>query len=140
MRCLRSVDSLLGMDVQQLSKALVVVVDDDAAMLQALQRLLHAGGFDSRGFDSVEALRASDCMPLADCLVLDVHLPGQDGPHFYATWVGPKPPAVFISGRAAGTEGERATRAGAQTFLAKPFEGPVFLESVRAAVTARRTS
>lgn len=119
---------------------MVVVVDDDSGMLRALQRLLRAGGFSCRGFDSVEALRASNCMPQADCLVLDVHLPGQDGPHFYATWAGPKPPAVFISGRVPGAARERAMRAGGQAFLAKPFDGKEFLESVCAAVKAGRVS
>jgi FixJ family two-component response regulator len=130
------------MEVQQQeqAQALVVVVDDDAGMLQGLQRLLLAGGFNTRGFDSVEALRKSDCMLQADCLVLDVHLPGQDGPQFYATWVGLKPPAVFISGRAVGAARERAMRAGAQAFLAKPFEGQVFLESVIAAVGAGQSN
>lgn len=122
------------MDAKEVSQALVVVVDDDAGMLQGLERLLHAGGFRCRGFDSVEALRASGCMPQADCLVLDVHLPGLDGPHFYATWSGPKPPAVFISGHVPGTARERAMRAGGQAFLAKPFEGKALLESVCAAV------
>ncbi len=125
---------------QHPAQALVVVVDDDAGMLQGLQRLLRAGGFNTRGFDSVEALRDSDCMPQADCLVLDVHLPGQDGAHFYATWVGNRPPAVLISGRAVGAARELAMRAGAQAFLAKPFESKVFLESVSAAVEAGRSN
>ena len=125
---------------QAQTQALVVVVDDDVGMLQGLQRLLRAGGFNTSGFDSVEALRNSDCMPQADCLVLDVHLPGQDGPQFYATWVGPKPPAVFISGRAVGAACERAIRAGAHAFLAKPFESKVFLETVSAAVEAGRSN
>lgn len=136
----RRLDSLIGMKALQRSNALVVVVDDDAGMLQALQRLLRAGGFDCRSFDSVEALRASDCMSQADCLVLDVHLPGEDGPYFYATWAGPKPPAVFISGRVADAARERALRAGGQAFLAKPFDGKAFLESVCAAVKAGRPS
>lgn len=125
---------------QAQAQALVVVVDDDAGMLKGLQRLLRAGGFNTRGFDSVEALRHSECMPQADCLVLDVHLPGQDGPLFYATLIGPKPPAVFISGRAVDAARERAMRAGAQAFLAKPFEGKVLLESVSAAVGAGRSN
>lgn len=128
------------MNASEPTPALVVVVDDDAGMLQGLLRLLQAGGFDSRGFATVESLRASDCMPRADCLVLDVHLPGQDGPHFYATLAGPKPPAVFISGHVRGAARERAMRAGTQTFLAKPFDGKEFLESVCAAVRAGGTS
>jgi FixJ family two-component response regulator len=128
------------MNATQPSQALVVVVDDDAGMLQGLLRLLQAGGFDCRGFASVEALNASGCMPRADCLVLDVHLPGQDGPHFYATLAGPKPPAVFISGHVPGAARERALRAGGQAFLAKPFDGKAFLESVCAAVSAGGTS
>jgi FixJ family two-component response regulator len=140
MRRPRSRYSLTGMNTPKLSPALVVVVDDDAGMLQGLQRLLRAGGFDCRGFDSVEALRASDCLMRADCLVLDVHLPGQDGPHFYATWAGPKPPAVFISGRGPGAARERAMRAGGQAFLAKPFESKEFLDSVCTAVKAGKLS
>jgi len=129
-------DKLPRMGAQEVSQAMVLVVDDDAGMLQALQRLLHAGGFRCRGFDSVEALRTSNCMPQADCLVLDVHLPGEDGPHFYATCAGPKPPAVFISGRGPGAARERAMRAGGRAFLAKPFDGKEFLQSVCAAVEA----
>ena len=140
MRRMGSGSSLPGMNTPQPLPALVVVVDDDAGMLQGLQRLLRAGGFDCRGFDSIEALRASDCLTRADCLVLDVHLPGQDGPHFYATWAGPKPPAVFISGRGPGAARERAMRAGGQAFLAKPFDGKEFLESVCTAVKAGKLS
>jgi len=57
----------------------VLVVEDDASMSQAIERLLRAAGFQAVTFPSAEALLESEKPPIAACLVLDVSLPGLSG-------------------------------------------------------------
>lgn len=113
--------------------ALIVVVDDDAGMRQALQRLLSAAGFRARAFSSAEALRASGCVADAGFLVLDMRLPGESGAAYYASLAAPKPPAVFITAHDDAKARREAQRAGACAFLAKPFDGAALLDSLATA-------
>ena len=115
------------------SQALIVVVDDDASMRQAIVRLLGAGGFSVMAFDSAEALSASPCLQRADCLVLDMRLPGQHGHHFYASLAKPRPPALFVSADDSAACRRMALGAGGAGFLAKPFEGSALLNWVATA-------
>lgn len=113
--------------------ALIAVVDDDAGMRRALQRLLDAAGFRVRSFASAEALRASGCIADADCLVLDMRLPGESGADYYASLPGPKPPAIFITAHDGASARRAAQHAGACAFLAKPFDGAALLDSLATA-------
>jgi FixJ family two-component response regulator len=113
---------------------LIVVVDDDPSMGQALGRLLGAAGFRVRVFGSAEALHSADGARDADCLVLDMRLPGESGAACYVSLPDPRPPAVFISAQDGLGAHRAALEAGAQAFLAKPFDGSVFLGAVKVAV------
>ncbi len=115
------------------TEPLIVVVDDDAGMRRALQRLLTAAGYRARTFASAETLRASECVASADVLVLDMHLPGESGADFYASLVAPKPPAVFITAHDEVASRREAQRAGACAYLAKPFDGAALLDSLATA-------
>jgi FixJ family two-component response regulator len=117
---------------------LIVVVDDDPSMGQALNRLLAAAGFRVRVFGSAEAFHAADGARDADCLVLDMRLPGESGAACYGSLSDPRPPAVFISAQDGRSTHRAALGAGAQAFLAKPFEGSVFLGAVHRAVGTDR--
>lgn len=111
----------------------IVVVDDDAGMRLALQRLLGASGFRVRTFASAQALRDSGEVTGADFLVLDMRLPGESGADYYAALPSPKPPAVFISAHDEPASRRDALRAGACAFLAKPFDGAALLDSFASA-------
>ena len=116
---------------------LIVVVDDDASMSQALQRLLTVAGFRSCVFGSVEALAAADGGRAADCLVLDLHLGGQGGASWYASLPASRPPAVFISAHHDPVSQRAALQAGGHAFIAKPFDGALFLDSIARAMNGR---
>jgi FixJ family two-component response regulator len=48
----------------------IVIVEDDAGMSKAIERLLRAAGFQSLSFASAEALLAMrSVVPLASCLI-----------------------------------------------------------------------
>jgi FixJ family two-component response regulator len=120
----------------------VVVVEDDVSMLQALQRLLRAGGFLSRAFSSAEALLQSGATAGAACFVFDVHLPGLSGIELRQRLVksGVEQPVIFITAQDEPSTREAAERAGAVACLIKPFPGRSFLDAVRRAVGKRQTT
>ena len=112
----------------------VVVVDDDKGMRQALRRLLDAAGYAASAFASAEDAARSGEVARAKCLVLDIHLPGMSGTHWYAGLAHGRPPAVFITAfDSAEARGSVAAAAGAAC-LAKPFEGSALLAAVAKAI------
>jgi FixJ family two-component response regulator len=117
---------------------LVAVVDDNAALREAVESLLRSLGFAARGFESAEAfLGAGAC---TDCLILDVRLPGMSGPalHRRLRAAGDRVPVIFISAREAGGEtAARALREGAIAFLRKPFPDGDLLDALRRALAPR---
>ncbi|WP_244832429.1 response regulator transcription factor [Caballeronia sp. TF1N1] len=115
------------------SKQLIVVVEDDAGMRRALQRLLHAAGFDTMSFESAEALVSANCVEAASCLVLDVQLPGASGPKFYEQ-LGAGRPAVFITSHDNPLTRSAVQGAGGIELLTKPFVAKDLLDAISRAI------
>ena len=61
----------------------IVLVEDDASMSQAIERVLQAGGFTPVLFASAEAALEADAADAAGGLVLDIHLHGISGFELY---------------------------------------------------------
>jgi two-component system, LuxR family, response regulator FixJ len=115
---------------------LVEVVEDDAAMRDALSLLLASAGIQARGFASAEEfLRSGDPTGCA-CLLTDVRLPGMDGLslHRRLLALGAEPAVVVITGHGDIAMAVAALKAGALDFVEKPFDPAVLLDSVRAAL------
>jgi FixJ family two-component response regulator len=119
---------------------LVVLVEDDDSLRHALQRVLEAGGYCTRTYGSAEALQRAGLVVTADCLVLDIHLPGQSGLDFYAALGRRRPPAIFISANDGASTREAAMRSGAFAFLGKPVAAAELLASIARAVQSARRS
>ena len=101
-------------------------------MSQAIDRILRAGGFTADVFDSAEAALDSEVTPAADCLILDVHLPGISGLELYRRLAddGRQLPTVIITAHdepAIRAESERLT---SSNYLPKPFSGRALLAAV----------
>lgn len=113
----------------------ILVVDDDASMSQAIERLLLAGGFAPALFVSAEAVLEAD-VKTADCLVLDIHLPGMSGFDLYRqlTLVGHEVPVVFITAHDEPAARAEAARLGAASYLPKPFPAGDLLDAVTQAL------
>jgi FixJ family two-component response regulator len=114
----------------------IVVVEDDATMGQAIERMLRSGGFLPILFASAEAALHSGIVPAADCLVLDIQLPGMSGFDLYSQVapVGEQPPAIFITAHDEPAVREKAQRLGAKSLHPKPFTGRVLLDAVNQAM------
>ena len=116
----------------------IVVVEDDAGMRKALDRLLRAAGFQPQFFSSAEALLGSDAAAAAGCLVLDIHLPGLSGFELRRrlTALGHEPPVIFITAQHDEVSREEARQLKCIAYLRKPFDGAALLDAIRQALSA----
>lgn len=115
----------------------VFVVDDDASVRTALQRLLGSAGYSVRTFDSAEAFLAARAQLGPGCLVLDLRLPDVDGLELddrLRQSGGPVIPVIFITGFADIPTSVQAIKGGAVDFLPKPVTDEVLLRAVDAAL------
>lgn len=111
----------------------IVVVDDDSGMRMSLQFLLESYGFKVMAFDSPDALFASLDTLVADCAIIDIHLPGVEGTAVYATLSQRLPglPVIFITGQIDDQIRAAASEANAVAVLEKPFSDESLLTAVR---------
>lgn len=124
---------------------LIYVLDDDEAIRSSLDCFFRSAGYRVQCFSSREAFLASDASDTAACLVLDVDLGGANGLDFQQELVDSDTsiPVIFVSGHGDIPMTVRAMRAGAVTFLSKPFDENDLLTAVKEAEcrnTARRTA
>ena len=116
---------------------IISVVDDDISIRKSLDRLIRSAGLEVLVFASAEEFLKSAHPRKADCLILDVQLPGMSGielvhhmnVHNY------KVPVIFITAHES-DEHARSEAASDWTvaYLIKPFSGDELLDAVNAAL------
>ncbi|RUU15339.1 response regulator, partial [Mesorhizobium sp. Primo-B] len=121
---------------------LVIIVDDDASVREALSELILSMGFEPVCFASTRELLDADVLNSPGCLILDVRMPGASGldlQHHLATNGNPKP-IIFLTGHGDIPMTVQAMKAGAVDFLTKPVRDQTLLDAVIAgiAVDAKR--
>jgi FixJ family two-component response regulator len=111
----------------------IIVVDDDAGMSQAIERLLSAVGWKTRCFPSAEALLASGASAGAAVLILDIQLPGMSGlelqRHLHAA--GHAGAVIFITAQDGPDTRDQACQSGAAAYFTKPFAGSELIQAIR---------
>ena len=115
---------------------LILVVEDDESMREALQSLLKSVGLRTAIFASAEDFLTEDNRHSADCLILDVRMPEMNGLELQNKLIAEKSclPIVFISAHCEADEKEQALAAGAIDFLQKPFSEASLLGAVSTAI------
>ncbi len=115
---------------------MVAVVEDDESYRLALRRLLKSAGFPVQSFTCAEEFLNSGRQQETGCLIADIRMPGMSGLDLQAKLNADHCPIPIIFVTAHGDEKMRlqAMRGGAVKFLAKPFDGAILLEGVRAAL------
>jgi len=118
----------------------VLIIDDDAFMRQALENLLQSVGHVARTFASTEAFLATERPDAPGCLVLDVRLPGQSGLELQRRLAaaGVDLPIVFITGHGDVPMSVSAMKAGAIEFLIKPFRDQDLLDAIHRGIELDR--
>ena len=124
-------------------EAVVVVIDDDAAVRAALKDLFESVGLVVKLYASGSAFLEDRFPDATSCLVLDVRLPETSGIKIQEklSRAGVYVPIVFVTGHADVAMAVDAMKAGAVDFLTKPFGSQDLLDAVFAALerdSARR--
>lgn len=121
-----------------LVRSLVSVVDDDESVRESLPDLLRELGFAVRAFASAEEFLASDCVCRTSCLVLDIAMPGMNGPELQRELTRRRQeiPIVFITAHRDETVRPRLLEKGAVECLFKPFTETALLDALNAALPA----
>lgn len=122
--------------------AIVYVVDDDAAVRDAVQRLIASVGLRVQTFGSTREFLAAKRPDAPACLVLDVRLPDASGLELQGDLAAANVqiPIIFITGHADVPMTVRAMKAGAVEFLTKPFRGQELLDAIQQAIAKDRVA
>jgi FixJ family two-component response regulator len=115
---------------------LIAVVDDDAAIREAVQSLLRSVGLRAEGFASAQDFLQSGRLQGTACLIVDVRMPRMSGLELQQQLTAAQCPipVVFITAHGDAETRSRALRAGAVAFLDKPFSDEALLRAVQTAL------
>jgi len=122
--------------VRDLGQPLVIIVDDDRSVREALSELIQSAGFRSVSFASAHELLEAHVLDSPGCLILDVRMPGVSGldlQHYLIRNGRPKP-IIFLTGHGDIPMSVQAMKAGAIDFLTKPFRDQTLLDAVTVAI------
>lgn len=117
----------------------VIVIDDDAAVLESIDAMLSVADFEVTGFASATMFfSALESLPFA-CIVTDVRMPEMSGLALVERlketcqrdW-----PLIVISGHADIPMAVAAMKAGASNFLEKPFAAGALVQAILDAFAA----
>ena len=117
--------------------SLVAVVDDDISVRESLESLISSVGLEVRVSASAEEFLSSAQSGKADCLVLDVRLPGMSGIELHHHLMTRKcnVPVIFITAHASDNRARsEAASEWTVAYLTKPFDQDEFLDAVNAAL------
>lgn len=118
------------------SDCVVLIVEDDASIRDAMRSLFRKEGLPVQVFESADALLQAELPDLPSCLVLDIRLPGRSGLDLQGDLMsaGVQIPIVLITGHGDIVMSVQAMKAGASDFLTKPFLAEDMLGAVASAI------
>src|SRR3984957_3191151 len=113
----------------------VYVLDDDAAVLRSLERLLGSANFEPVTFSHPDAFLAAAKTFKPGCVLLDVRLPGMSGLDVQAQLLKMRSDiaVIVVTGQGDIQTAVRAMKAGAADFLEKPYSDHALLGSIEMA-------
>jgi FixJ family two-component response regulator len=117
-------------------RPLVVIVDDDSAVREALIELVESLDLEAAGFASAREFMNATLPDRAGCLVLDVRMPGGSGLDLQRQLAAERraKPIVFLTGHGDIQMSVQAMKAGAVDFLTKPVRDQTLLDAITVAI------
>ena len=120
----------------------VHVVDDDALFRKAMERRLKQAGYEVATYPSaLDLLVNLPTESIPSCILLDVRIPGLDGPGLQKRLaeLGSTLPIIFLTGNPDIPTTVRAIKAGADDFLTKPVASDDLFRAIEKAFAHHRT-
>jgi len=114
----------------------VFVVEDDDAVRDSLQLLLHAEGYQTRGYPNALEFLQENVGQLKGCLILDIRMPEMTGMELHKKLVALRCPLpiIFVTGHGDVALAVEAMRQGAIDFIQKPYREKELLDKVKEAL------
>src|SRR5256885_15119232 len=114
----------------------ILLVDDDKDLLQLIAMRLSAAGYAVTAVESGEAALAALAVARPQVVVTDLRMQGMDGMGLFEAVHRDSPslPVVILTAHGTIPEAVTATRRGVYSFLTKPFEPKVLLDTVAQAM------
>jgi two-component system, NtrC family, response regulator GlrR len=114
----------------------VLLVDDDKDLLQLIAMRLSAAGYTVTAVESGEAALAAQAVTRPQVVVTDLRMQGMDGMALFDAIHRDSPslPVVILTAHGTIPEAVSATRRGVFSFLTKPFDPKVLLDTVAEAL------
>ena len=120
----------------------VLIVDDDAAVLSLLNKVIRSNGLEAVCVDSAEKALELLCEQSCDLILMDVNMRGMDG--FTAVETirsrGGKTPIIIVSGRKEDFDTLYGLDIGADDYITKPFNPVTLGAKVKALIRRSRNS
>jgi FixJ family two-component response regulator len=115
---------------------IVMVVDDDSGVRNAMRALLKSVGLESALFASAQEFLSTYQPAQPGCLLLDIRMPGMSGLELqqHLNLRGAVIPVIFMSGHADIPMAVEAMQHGAFDFLQKPFRDQDLLDRIQRAI------
>jgi len=121
-------------------RASIAIIDSDDSLRARLRTLLEAAGLKVDLFKTAEEYLTRSKFHSANCIVLDVRLPGISGLDLQSQLAKTrrKTPLVFLTAQSEVRMSVRAMKAGAIDYLIKPFPDEELLDAVRCGIECDR--
>jgi len=125
-----------------MTRARVLLVDDEAEFTTALAKVLRRRGFETDVAGGGDAALASIAGRRYDVVVLDVKMPGRDGLSVLAEikFRRPDTEVILLTGHRSLADEEDGLRTGATAYLLKPFPIPELVACIEEAAARHRTA
>ena len=122
--------------MQDVTKQLIYIVDDDASVRQALEMLLFSAGMEALTFESAEDFLEYEPRKENVCLIADIKMQGLSGFELQEKLVerGIKIPVIFLTAFDSKESREQARRGGAVSFFRKPVDDQALLDAIQWAI------
>jgi FixJ family two-component response regulator len=114
------------------SARVVLVVEDDESMREAIESLLSVAGFATVAYPSAEAMLGDQARELPLCVISDLNLPAMSGLDLLSELRcrSRHPPVIIITAYDSSSTRQAAERLGAAAYLAKPFPSAALLMAI----------
>ena len=115
----------------------VYVVDDDASFRKAMERRLKQAGYEVATYPSAQHLLVNlPAESIPSCILLDVRIPGLDGPALQKRLneLGSTLPIIFLTGYPDISTTVQAIKAGADDFLINPVTSDDLFRAIEQAL------
>ena len=110
----------------------VAIVDDEASVRKALNRVLSASHINARTYESGQQFLDALGSHQPDCVILDLHLPGMSGPEIQSALrlIDRAIPVIVITAFDDAEARAKCLASGACAYLLKPLDEQVLLNAI----------